>query len=249
MSPAIISEKVDRRVLGGFLFADAVTSESIVKPLVVSNTPLKLRLNRSGVYAIFDAPGFSSLKSAFDLPPGVWPAAGQAFEITVRDPGFRYLPRRAAVQAPQSLATLGTPQRILLYPTPAGDVEPNWALVRATVTGSGGAGLKWAVLQAIRSDNSIAATGMTDARGEGLLALSGLGVQVSSSDSGSVTESTIPITIRAWFDPAVLQQTADWVPNPDDILGTLSNPALKTGSVTGALGAGQIFFAGITISV
>jgi hypothetical protein len=122
-------------------------------------------------------------------------------------------------------------------------------LVRASVTNSAGSGLPWAVIQVLRADNSIAATGVTDARGEALLAVMGLGVQVSATTSGSVTEITIQVTIQAWFDPSVLQQPPGWIPDPEDILGNLSNASLKTSKGTGALGAGQVLLMPITIAV
>ena len=248
MSPALSGKQVDRRVLGGFLFANAVTGASVTDPLAVSNTDLQLRVNRSGVYAIFDAPGFDNLTTEFDLQ-GDWPATGQSFEVTVEDPSLRYLDRRAKVQAPQSIATLTTPQKVFLYPSPSGEVEPNWAIVRATVTGTSGSGLPWAIVQIIKSDKTVIATGMTDARGEALLAVAGLGLQVSADAAGTVTEITIAVAIQAWFDPSTLQQPAGWIPNPDDILNNLPNPALKTGTFAGALGPGQILFASITVSV
>jgi hypothetical protein len=242
------SESTDRRVLGGFALIDAITGASIVDPLSVTSTSLQLRPNRSGVYAIFDAPGFSSLTTQFIPATAGWPAA-QSFEVTVQDPSLRYLARRAQVQAPQSLTGVFSPQQVPLYTSPSAVLAPNWAVVRASVTGSAGNGLPWAVLRVIKSDNSVAATGMADARGEALLAVMGLGVQVSASASGAVTEVTIPVTIQAWFDPSILQQPAGWVSNPDDILGNLSNASLKSGTQSGALGAGQTLLAAITIAV
>jgi len=254
MSPVMSGTQIDRRVLGGFLFLDAVTGESVTDPLAVSDTSLTLRVNRSGVYAIMDAPGFSNLNTEFDPLPD-WPATGgPLFEITVQEiisqgRSSQYLPRRAQVSAPQSLASLATPQKVTLYAGPSGHIEPNWAIIRASVADGTGAGLPWAVLQVIRSDNSVAATGLTDERGEAMLAVPGLGLQVSAGSSGAVTETTIPVTVQAWFDPSTLQQPAGWVPNPDDILNNLSNASLKTNKMTGALGAGQTLFAAITISV
>ena len=239
-------ESTDRRVLGGFVCVDSITRASIQDPLNVTSS-LTLRANRSGVYAMFNAPGFSALTSQFNPAAAQWPAA-QYFEVTVQDPTLRYLARRARVQAPQGLPTAWVPQQISLYASPAALLSPNWAVVRASVTGSSGAGLPWAVVQIIKSDHSVAATGMTDDRGEALLAVTGLGVQVSSSSSGSVTETTIPVTVQAWFDVGTLTQPADWIPNPDDILGNLSSSALKTASLTGTLGARQILLAPIKIS-
>jgi hypothetical protein len=246
LSATGFSESVDRRVLGGVVFIDAITGASVVDPLAVTSIDLQLRPNRSGVYAIFDAPGFSDLTTQFNPADTAW-RPGKSFEIAVRDPSLRHLARRARVLAPQSLTVAFVPQPVPLYASPSAMLAPNWAVVRASVTGASDSGLPWAVLQVIRSDNSVAASGMTDARGEALLAVMGLGVQVSANASGSVTETTIPVTVQAWFDPGVLAQPADWIPNPDDIFGNLSN--LKTGKQSGALGAGQILHAGITIAV
>jgi len=241
------SESRDHRVLGGFIFIDAITGASIVDRLAVTGTNLRLRASNNGVYAIFDAPGFSDLTTQFNPTAAGWPTA-QSFEITVQDPSRRYLARRAQVQAPRSLDGVFTTQPISLYASPSAVLAPNWAVVRASVKGSAGIGLPWAVLQVIRSDNSVAATGITDARGEALLAVTGLGVQISATASGSVTERTIPVTVQAWFDPSVLQQPSGWIPNPDSILGNLSNVALRTEKQNGALGAGQTLFAAIVIS-
>lgn len=250
MSPATAArEHLDRRVLGGFFFSDAITAASVSAPLTVASTQLKLRVNRSGVYAIFDAPGFSGLNTEF-IPGPDWPTApGPSFEISVQAPNQRYLPRRAKISAPRTLASLGTAQQVTLYPDPSSYVAPNWAVIRATVAGNNGVGLPWAVLQAIRSDKSVAATGMTDARGEALLALTGIGVQVSTNSTGAVTETTIPLTVQAWFDPSALNQPSTWIPDPDDILNNLANASLKTNTLAASVGPGQTFFAAITISV
>jgi hypothetical protein len=247
LSAVGFSESIDRRVLGGINFVDAITNASIVDLLTVTSTTLRLRANRSGAYAIFDAPGFSSLTSQFNPAATGWPAA-QTFEVTVKDPNLRYLARRAQVQTPQSLAGVFNLQQVQLYASPSALLAPNWAVVRASVTGSNGSGLPWSVVRVVRSDNSIAATGTTDARGEALLAVTGMGVQVSANASGAVTEITIPVIVQAWFDPTVLQQPAGWIPNPDDILSNLSSASLKTGTQTGQLGPGQTLFAAIKIS-
>jgi hypothetical protein len=247
VSAAGFLETTDRRVLGGFVFVDAITRETVLAPLAVTSRTLRVRANRSGVYAIFDAPGSSRLTTQFNPPAAGWPA-GQSFEVTVRDPNLRYLARRANVQAPQGLTAVLTPQQVNLYAGPSAVLAPNWAVIRVSVTGSAGKGLPWAALHVIRSDNSVAAAGVTDARGEAVLAVTGLGVQVSADASGAVTETTIPVTVQAWFDPSVLVQPPGWIPNPDDMLGNLSNASLKSGTQTGALGAGHILYAAITIA-
>jgi len=248
MSQAAVSELQDRRVLGGVVFIDAITQTSIVDRLSVQSIDLDLRPNRSGVYAIFNAPGFNALTSQFAPTAADWPAA-QSYEITVSDPSWRYIARRARVQAPQPLAAAFAPQRVALYPGPSRSIAPNWAVVRASVTANDGRRLPWTVVQVVKSDNSVVATGITDARGEGLLAVVGLGVQVSANASGAVTEVTIPVTVQAWFDPSAFQHGSAWIPNPDDILGNLASGSLRKGQQSGALGPGQTLLAAISISV
>jgi len=251
VSQAAILDLQDRRVLGGVVFVDAITQASIVDRLAVTSADLTLRPNRSGVYAIFNGPGFNALTAQFNPAASGWPTA-QSFEITVSDPNLRYIARRAKVQAPQPLSAAFTLQSVALYPGPARAVAPNWAVVRASVTATDNRPLPWTVLQVVKSDNnvnSVIATGMTDARGEALLAVMGLGLQVSPNASGAVTEVTTPVTVQAWFDPSALQQTPDWIPNPDDILANLASSSLRKGQQSGALGPGQTVLAAISISL
>lgn len=252
MSAAEFLKPVDRRVLGGFVFVDAITNNPVASSLATTSTQMQVKMNRSGIYAIFNAPGFSKLTNQFIPTPTDWPPTPPSFEVTVQDPTLRYLPRRAQVEAPQLLPTAGSslnPQKIKLYPSPSATLEPNWAAVRVSVTNTAGVGLPWALVELIKSDSSVAAVGMTDARGEALLAVAGLGLQVSKDASGSVTETTIPVTIQAWFDPGVLTQPVGWVPDPDAILGSISGTTLKTEKKNGTLGSSMMFPAAITISV
>jgi hypothetical protein len=242
-----LTESVDRRVLGGFVFVDAITTQSIESPLPVLSTQLTLKANRSGVYVIFNGPGFAALTDEF-IPSGTWPTA-QNFEISVGDPTLRYLPRRANISAPQNLTGTFAAQQIPLYPAPGAPVEPNWAVARVSVLSSAGAPLPWSIVRVLLGDNSVAATGITDARGEALLAVTGLGIQVNGTATDPVTETTTAVTIQAWFDPATLTEPPGWIPNPDNILGNLSNTALKTATQTGALCARQTLVALVTISV
>jgi hypothetical protein len=242
------SESADRRVLGGFVLIDAITGLSVLDPLAVTSTTLRLGVNGAGVYAIFDAPGYTANTNQFSPVPVQWPPPAVAgFEVTVKDSSLRYLPRRARVQAPQGLTDVFTPQQISLYASPSAVLDPNWAVVRASVTGTADTGLPWAIVRAIRSDNSVAATAMADARDEAVLAVMGLPLQVITAQSGPPTEQTTAMTIQAWFDPSVLQQPANWIPDPDAMLGNLSS--LKTETQTASLGPGLVVNVPITIAI
>jgi hypothetical protein len=217
--------------------------------------------NRSGVYVIFNGPGFDPQNDEF-IPSGTWPAPAQ-FEVALQDPSLRYLPRRANVNAPQPvpvyppvpspLTGVFAPQQVAVYPSPAGVIGPNWATIHASVTRQGVTppqGLPWAVLQVVQnSNNAILATGQTDLNGEALLAVVGLTVQANTGGGGPVTISTVAATVTAYFDPNVLSQPAGWIPNPDDILTNLSNPALKSSSQAVELSSGQEMAMSFAIAV
>ncbi len=161
-------------------------------------------------------------------------------------------PNPAVAAALGNSAAVFDPQRVTLYPLPSGTIGPNWCTIHASVTKQGTTpplGLPWAVVQIIRqSDNTVLATGQTNANGEALLAVVGLTSQPSTSTSGPVTVSTVAATLRAYFDPSVLGQPAGWVSNPDDILSNLTNAKLQSASQTVQLSPGLESSLGLTLT-
>jgi len=259
-----VNESVDRRILGAFVCVDAITGHSIRDRVSATAPQWTLKQNRSGTYVIFNGPGLGLLTTQF-APSGTWPSPAP-FEVAFWDPNRRYLPRRANVKAPlkvpaippaqagsttnsaavaalQDPTTVFDPQQVFLYPAPSAPIGPNWAVIHASVTRAGappGKGLPWAVLQITRdTDSAVLATGLADLNGEALLAVIGLSVKANTSGTGPVTLSTVPVTVKAYFDPSILNQPQSWIPNPDDILNSLSNPSLKTSSQSVQLGSGQ----------
>jgi len=245
-------ENVDRHVLAGFCFVDAITSSSVVAPLSVTAGRLGLRRNMSGIFAVMDAPGVDRNKTQLLIPdPAKWPAPS-GFEITIQDPSLRYLSRRATIQVPQPLPPivnagspapptsttaagasapvppLTTPQQVVLYPSPAATLALHWAVVRASVVNADAPGqvLAGAVVQ-VATDKKIA-TGVANAKGETLLAVPGLGLQLSSNGSGSVIEKTTAATVKAWFDPGLIGKPANYITDPDDILKHLTSMKAAT---------------------
>jgi hypothetical protein len=269
-----VKESVDRRILGAFVCVDAISGKSVPHPMPVTTGPWRVKPNRSGVYVIFNGPGFELQTTQF-YPASPWPGP-VSFEVTIQDPSRRYLPRRANVKAPLSVpdipppppgsstnpaalaalqdsTTVFSPQRVSLYPGPAAPIGPNWAAIHVSVTRSGttpAKGLPWTFLQVIRnSDNVALANGQSDRNGEALLAVPGLSVQPSTSGTGPVTVSSVAVTVKVYFDPGVLDQPTSWVPNPDDIFLNLSNTTLKTDTKTLALSAAQELSLSFAISV
>ena len=270
-------ESVDRRILSAFVCVDAITGSSVINAMAATETTRQwvLKPNRNGVYVIFDGPGLDALTGQF-LPSGTWPDP-VSFEVSIQDPNRRYLPRRTNVKAPMKVPTIGPapagsatnpaaiaalsdpttvfdPQKVTVYPVPSAPIAPNWAVIHVSIVSSGTTppkGLPWAVVQMKRnpSDTTSLATSQADANGEALLAVPGLTTQLSTSGTGPVTVSTIGVTIQAFFDPSFSNQPPGWIPNPDDILSNLSNPALKSSSQTMQIGAGQELLLSLAISV
>ncbi len=246
-----MKERVDRRVLGGFVCVDAISGSSVLPALQATATDMTVKANRSGVHVVFNATGLESLTQQF-VPAGTWPAPA-AFEVTLSDPDRRYLPRRAMLNMPQPVPLIPpapvartgvfVPQQVPVYPSPATPIGSSWASIHVSVTLAGTTppqGLPWAALRVVRtSDNAVIATGQTDANGEGLLAVIGLTVQANTSGQGPVTVSTVAATITAYFDPGVQSMPANWIPNPDDILTNVANPALKSAGQALQLTSGQ----------
>lgn len=270
-----MSQSIDRRVLGAFRCVDAITRRSVSDGLSVTSTQLTLHPNRSAIFVIFNAPGMDALTSEFDPP--TWPTPS-TFEVSIQDANRRYLPRRAKVQAPRKLPAkpfdpatvlndpdvIFNPQSVDLFPTPAATLSPNWAVIHISVVNGDTPpkGLPWAVVRVTRSDNNaLLAQTVTDRRGEGLLAIPGLGPEVSGSDSGAVTQATVAVTVTAWFDtstpvplfdPSVPDRApSGWFPNPDDIFSNLASDSLKKGTLTPPtqIGPGQTLNRSLAISV
>jgi hypothetical protein len=257
-------ENVDRRILGAFVCVDAITGNSVVPAIPVTAPQWTVKPNRNGIYVIFDGPGFD-LETGEFIPTGTWPPP-VTFEVSLQDPSLRYLPRRVNVQAPLAVPDyppvptpltpptgVFAPQQVAVYPSPAGAIGPNWASIHASVTLAGSTppkGLPWAVLQVVQnSNNAVLATGQADLNGEALLAVVGLTVQANTGGSGPVTVSTVAATVTAYFDPSVLSQPTGWIPNPDDILTSLPNPALKSSSQAVQLTSGQEIAMNFAITV
>jgi hypothetical protein len=250
-------ENVDRRVLGAFRLIDSITGGTVSGPMTVQSPGLTLRQNRSGIWVIFNGPNFTPLTNSF-LPPANWPPPAP-FTVSIQDPSGKYLARLATLEVPAPLtaasdpASVFNPQGITLFASAGAAMGANWAVVRASVVRAATTppqGLANAILRVTRtSDNSILAVGMTDARGEALLAVPGLGVRAGTTPAGPVLEATTAVSVEAFFDSTFLTQPAGFLPNPDQLLSNLGAASVKTDTLTAQLGAGLSIPLNFSISV
>lgn len=247
-----MAEAVERRALGALRVLDATTGVPIAEPLAIQGTGVRLARNRRGWYVIMAAPGLPAHVDAFAQPPST-PAVGSvAVELTVADPGGRFLARRCTIRLPRDPvpanaaqpASLFTPIDVALYPSPAARVAPGWAVVRATVSAQGtDRQLAGALIRAIRtSDSARLAAGVSDRRGEALVAVPGIPVTTWEEGPGPVLASELDVTLETVVDPA-----APAIPDPDDL--EAHRATLPTGSASVRLAAGRVLVAALAVAV
>src|SRR5262249_18041506 len=137
----MIQEHLDRRVLGAVQFVDSTTGNRILSPLRVTATGVRFTRNRSGQYVVLSHPQLAAHTESFCSPPGS-PAVGSVeVELNVSDPGKTYLERTSTIRLPRDPdprhadvpESLFRAVDIRLFPAPVSRVEPNWAVIRATV--------------------------------------------------------------------------------------------------------------------
>lgn len=254
-SAAGAREAVDRRVLGALRPIDALTGVQIAAPLVVSAPGVRLTRNRSGRYVLLAAPGLEVHTTAFASPPPS-PANGSvAIEVTVADPAGRFLTRRATVRLPRdpSPAAVTQPDSLFalvdvaMYPAPAARTAAGWAVIRATVTGTSGGSpprpLAGALIRVVRaSDAARLAAGLSDARGEALVAVPGIPITTWDAGPGPVLATETDVTLETIFDPA-----APAIPDPDDL--EARRATLPSSAVPAKLAAGREIVAALVVAL
>ena len=252
----IANEAVDRRVLGGFRLVDSITGKTVTDGMTVTGAGLRIRANRSGVWAVLDVAGLSAATN--DFAGTAAPLAAQNFTIRVVDPAGCYLPRQATLSLPTPIAPVGTagiftPQRVTLFAGPGANAGINWARLHISVVHAAttpAQGLGYALVQVTNTaTNAVLANGMTDLRGEAMLAIPGLGVTANAAAGGAVMQKTTAVSIAAFFDTAIPSQPAGWLPDPDQMLLNLHGGSVKSATQTAQLspGTSQSFTLSISI--
>uniref|UniRef100_A0A832A2S6 Uncharacterized protein n=1 Tax=Desulfacinum infernum TaxID=35837 RepID=A0A832A2S6_9BACT len=186
-----------RRILGAVDFVDLTTEMPVKGTLCVDIPGVRLMRNLSGRYIIHEAIGLEQHGPAFRAPPQDPPLQSLSFRGTVEDPSRRYLarsftlvlPRDPDPAHPDAEPSLFRPVRVPLYPAPAAPPPPfRWSLVRVSLdrlVGGRSMPLSGALVRITDSSGAVLlASGMTDARGEGLVLVPGIPF-ARSSDGGA----------------------------------------------------------------
>jgi hypothetical protein len=244
-------ENVDRRVLGAVRFLDATTQLKIADGLRVQAETATLRINGSGLFVIWSAQGLEAHEDAFESPPAA-PAVGNVqVVLTVFDTASRYLTRRCTLRLPRDpdvdkiglTSSLFRPVDVRLFPAPTAPVLSGWALIRATVKKTGtDFVLPGALIRVLKTaDQSPLACGLSDSRGEALVAVPGIPVTTfGEGGGGAVIGTEIDVTIQTIFDPAAIG-----APDPDDL--EQRKDALPRSTVSIKLASSRLLITNLTV--
>lgn len=204
-------ERVESRVLGALRCVDAGTGVGIVTPLSLRALAGRARFtrNRSGLYVIVQWSALAAHETAFAEPPAE-PAIGSlSLPVAVSDPTGRYLPRRVSIALPRDpdpdhaaqSASLFRAVEVRMYPAARAATGANWSVLRVTVTEAATGDALGGVLLRVRRNGDVIARGLTDGRGEALLALVGVPMLTFGEDEEAVVVDEVTVTVEAVFDP------------------------------------------------
>jgi hypothetical protein len=248
-------EAVDRRVLGAVRFVDAVTRTEVNTPLVVGAEGVAWRRNSRGWFVVAEAPRLRHHTFAFDAAPTDVVLGAVPVELTVRDPGGTYLARRHTLTLPRSADptragaadSLFRPVDVPMFRSPSTPVTPGWAVVRVTVTNRAtGASLPGALLRVLSTaaTQAVLATGLADARGEGVIVLPNVPVTTFGTGA-SVLATEITTTVEAVVLPG-----SRGVPDPDVIAAQANSAAARRVTLSNVrLASGRTVVASLSILV
>jgi len=151
-------------------------------------------------------------RDAFAEQPTTPAIGSETLRIALEDPQGRYLSRLVSIDLPRDpdpanadqSDSLFMPIDVPMFPASHAATGENWSLLRVSLheQGSGDA-LGGALLRVLR-DGDVVGRGLTDGRGEALVAVIGVPVMTFGTDEDdTVIVSTIPVSLEAIFDPAV----------------------------------------------
>lgn len=205
-------ERQESRVLGALRCVDASTGAPIDRALDVRSldaAPARLLRNRSGLYVIRDWAALAAHAESFLLPPAL-PAIGSLrLRLAVSDPSGAYLPRIVSLPLPRDPAagpllgpdSLFLPKTVPLYPAPGAATGANWSLLRLSLRAQDSGDALGGALLRVRRNGVVLARGLSDWRGEALVAVVGVPVTTFSEDENAVEVSAIEISLDVGFDP------------------------------------------------
>ena len=204
-------ERVERRVLGAVSVVDATTGTRIVDGLaLLPPASARLQRNRSGLHVITHVDALAAHESAFGAAPAMPVLGSVALALRIDDTLGRYLPRLASVALPRDPTpaevlpanSLFVPVTLGMYPSAAARTGANWATLRVTATETHTGDALGGALLLVSVGGTVVARGLSDWRGEALVAVPGVPVTTWSDAPGAVVVNEVDATVTLVFDPA-----------------------------------------------
>ncbi len=212
-------ELIEARALAALRPVDAATGVALdgaVRVRALDGDAIFVRNNR-GLLVLTRWSTLAEHSDAFIGPPALPAVASQTLRVAVEDPAGRYLPRLATLALPRDpdpahadqAGSLFQAMDVPMFPAAHAATGSNWSLLRISLSEDGsGDALGGALLRVIH-DGQVIARGLTDGRGEALVAVVGVPVMTfGEDDEDTVIVSTIAVSLHAVFDPASGTRTA-----------------------------------------
>ncbi|MDH5666857.1 MAG: hypothetical protein OEY86_02450 [Nitrospira sp.] len=248
----MIVESFSRRVLAALRIVDGVTGQPVLSALSVSGSGTTWVRNRRGYYVLVDAVGLESHQTVL-LEPPTDPTLGSITLVAyVVDPSGVYLSRKQSITLPRDpdpthtgdSQSLFQPIKSRLYPSPTAPVSSAWAVIRATIVREGSdEKLGGALIRVLRAtDGEVLARGLSDARGEALVAVPGIPVTTWESSPGPVMGTEVEVQVEVVVDPL-----AEIMPNPDELED--NRVSLSSSQVVVKLASGRTVVRRLTVAI
>jgi hypothetical protein len=195
MFKPIDKEEIDRRYLGAVRFVDPSTNSPIRRAFRIDAPGLKTRVNRQFIHVLYHADELTHHLDKFEKPPADPANNSLDFSLTIRDPLAKYLPRIARIKLPRNPESktpgnLFTPVDIPLSHAAVAVTQPNWSIVRVSVFDDADRQARkpvsGALIRLTRVDDNSSTpfhSGISDQRGEALIALAGIPITSYSQTS------------------------------------------------------------------
>jgi len=199
----IKKEERDHRYLGAVRFIDPSTNSPVHRAFHIAAPGLRFSVNRQFIYVITHANDLTHHLEQFEKPPGDPVIDSLEFTLSINDPLGKYLPRIARIKLPrnpqaESANNIFSPMDIVLSHAPIASTQPNWSLIRISVFDQADRLARNPVVGALirltkingNSDTQIY-SGISDKRGEALIALAGIPI-TDYSHVSEVPEPPVP---------------------------------------------------------
>lgn len=205
-------ERFEWRVLAALRPIDATTGATIEAPLRITGEGARIVRNRSGFHVVHEWTRLAAHATEFLQPPATPAIGSETLHIRIDDPSGRYLPRLAALGLPRNPDgdapdSLFDAIDIPLYPAPSAALGTNWCALRVSVGAQpGGDALGGALLRVV-AGGRVLARGLSDWRGEALVAVAGVPVTTWSADADAVVATHVDAVLEVCHDPDLGSRT------------------------------------------